>query len=106
MPKTKTLTQRAARSRKTPAPPATPDAIETAAPLAPAPRPTKLAIIVDLASRPDGARVEELMAATGWQAHSVRGALSGGVKKQLKLNVTSEKTEAGRVYRVVGEAKP
>ena len=44
------------------------------------------------------------MAETGWQAHSVRGALSGNLKKQLKLDVRSEKTDAGRVYRIVEEA--
>lgn len=41
------------------------------------------------------------MAETGWQAHSVRGALSGNLKTQLKLDVRSEKTDAGRVYRIV-----
>lgn len=66
--------------------------------------PTKIAKITALLRRPEGAGIVELMTATGWQAHSVRGALSGTLKKQLKLNVTSEKTEAGRVYRIVEEA--
>jgi hypothetical protein len=45
-----------------------------------------------------------MMQATGWQAHSVRGALSGALKKKLALAVISTKTEAGRVYRIVDEA--
>ena len=42
-----------------------------------------------------------MMAATGWQAHSVRGAISGAIKKTLGFNVVSEKTEAGRTYHIV-----
>jgi hypothetical protein len=42
-----------------------------------------------------------MMAATGWQAHSVRGAIAGAIKKKLKLDVASEKAEGGRVYRIV-----
>ena len=41
------------------------------------------------------------MEATGWQAHSVRGAIAGQIRKKLKLLVTTEKTEAGTVYRIV-----
>jgi hypothetical protein len=41
------------------------------------------------------------MAATGWQAHSVRGAMSGALKKKLGLIIESEKAAAGRVYRIV-----
>lgn len=40
------------------------------------------------------------MAATGWQAHLVRGAMSGAIKKGLGLAITSDKTEAGRIYRI------
>ncbi len=49
-----------------------------------------------------GATIEEIVEATGWQAHSVRGAISGALKKKLGLAVTSEKVQArGRVYRIV-----
>ena len=41
------------------------------------------------------------MAATGWQAHSVRGAISGAIKKKLGLTVSSELVEGTRTYRVV-----
>ncbi len=47
----------------------------------------------------DGATIEEIMAATGWQSHTVRGAMAGALKKKLGLEVTSEKVEdRGRVY--------
>jgi hypothetical protein len=103
MLKTKTTTPRAPRASKIP--PTVKAVVATESTVVTSQRPTKLGIIVELASRPDGARMEELMAATGWQAHSVRGALSGGVKKQLKLNVTSQKTDTGRVYRVIRETQ-
>ncbi len=69
-----------------------------------APPKGKLGALVELLRRPEGARVDEMMQATGWQAHSVRGAMSGSLKKALSLTVTSEKTETGRVYRIVDEA--
>ena len=48
-------------------------------------------------------RVGEIVAATGWQPHTVRGALAGALKKKLGLAVTSEKVEGrGRVYRIAG----
>jgi hypothetical protein len=62
---------------------------------------TKIDVLVALLRRPQGARIDELMMATGWQSHSVRGALSGAIKKELGLFVLSEQTRAGRVYRVV-----
>ena len=47
--------------------------------------------------------VDQIMEATGWQRHSVRGAIAGALKKKLGLAVTSEKVEdRGRVYRVAG----
>ena len=70
------------------------------------PRPgTKLAVLVDLLNRKQGATIAEIVAATEWQAHSVRGAISGSVKKKFGLAVTSEKDEKrGRVYRIAGKA--
>lgn len=60
----------------------------------------KLGIVVTLLRRPDGASITDLMGATGWQAHSVRGAIAGAIKKKLGLPVLSTKSEAGRVYRI------
>ena len=50
---------------------------------------------------PEGATIDEIVAATGWQPHTVRGAIAGALKKKLGLEVTSEKVEGrGRVYRL------
>jgi Protein of unknown function (DUF3489) len=64
---------------------------------------SKSAKVLDLLKRPGGATLKELMKATGWQAHSVRGFLSGAVGKKLGLTVTSAKGEDGeRSYSVKG----
>ena len=64
---------------------------------------TKQALLVDLLKSRSGATIDEAVAATGWQAHSVRGAISGTLKKKLGLAVTSEPVEKrGRVYRIAG----
>ena len=66
-----------------------------------APRQTKQQIMIDLLRRPEGAGIEEITAATGWQSHTVRGAMSGALKKKLGLEITSEKVDGrGRVYRI------
>ena len=64
---------------------------------------TKLALMIEMLRRPEGATVDQIMDATGWQRHSVRGAFAGALKKKLGLTVNSEKVEdRGRVYRVAG----
>ena len=64
---------------------------------------TKQALMIEMLRRPEGATVDQIMEATGWQRHSVRGAFAGAIKKKLGLAVTSEKVEdRGRVYRVAG----
>ena len=77
---------------------------DTAAPTAKTPT-GKIATLVALMRRPEGAEIEEMMAATGWQAHSVRGAISGSVKKALGLTVTSVKEVDVRVYRITPEVE-
>jgi Protein of unknown function (DUF3489) len=52
-----------------------------------------------------GTTIAAMSKATGWQSHSVRGFLTGVVKRKLGLTMTSEKTKSGRIYRIVG-AKP
>lgn len=47
-----------------------------------------------------GTTIDAMATATGWQRHSVRGFLSGVVRKKLGLNLVSEASEAGRVYRI------
>jgi hypothetical protein len=62
---------------------------------------SKTAQILDLLKRPGGATSKELMKATGWLPHSVRGFLSGTVGKKMGLTVTSNKSEDGeRTYSV------
>jgi Protein of unknown function (DUF3489) len=62
---------------------------------------SKSAKVLDLLKRPGGATAKELMKATGWQPHSVRGFLSGTVSKKMGLAVTSTKGEDGeRTYSV------
>lgn len=61
----------------------------------------KQTAMIALLTRQKGATIAELTEATGWQAHSVRGAISGTLKKKLGYTVTSEKIEGrGRVYRI------
>jgi hypothetical protein len=64
---------------------------------------TKQAKLIAMLQSPDGATIEDLVKTFGWQAHTVRGAIAGALKKKLGLNVTSEKVEGrGRVYRIAG----
>ena len=64
---------------------------------------TKQAQIIALLQRPQGASIGEIVAATGWQAHSVRGMISGALKKKLGLPITSEKVDGrGTVHRLHG----
>lgn len=62
---------------------------------------SKQAKLIEMLKRSDGATIEEIVKAFDWQAHTVRGAIAGALKKKLGLNVISEKIEArGRVYRI------
>lgn len=62
---------------------------------------SKLDALINALRQSDGATIAELMAATGWQAHSVRGAISGNLKKKRGLVVISEVVEGrGRTYRI------
>ncbi len=61
-------------------------------------RVTKRETILTLLSQPQGASIEDMMQATKWQQHSVRGFLAGTVKKKLGFSLTSSKT-AGEVRR-------
>lgn len=64
---------------------------------------TKSETVVALLTRSRGATIDEMMIATGWQAHSVRGFIAGTVKKKLGRSVATETTSKGRVYRIVAE---
>jgi hypothetical protein len=76
-------------------------AAKQAKPAAGAREGSKAAKILGLLRRPDGVSVKELMKATGWLAHSVRGFLSGTVAKRMRLKLVSAKSEDGeRRYSV------
>ena len=62
---------------------------------------TKQAQIIAMLQRPDGATIAEMVAATGWLAHTVRGSISGSLKKKLGLPITAEKVEGrGTIYKL------
>jgi hypothetical protein len=74
---------------------------------------TKQALMIDLLKRPEGATVEQIAAATGWQKHTIRGAISGALKKKLGLTVQATRTRevgpnktgakgSSTVYRITG----
>jgi Protein of unknown function (DUF3489) len=74
---------------------------------------TKQAQMIELLKRPEGATVEQIAAATGWQHHTIRGAISGALKKKLGLKIEATRTRevgpnktgakgSSTVYRIVG----
>jgi hypothetical protein len=67
-------------------------------------RPSKQDEVIAMLRRPEGATIDEVANATGWQRHTVRGVFSGTLKKKLGLSLASAKEERGRVYRIVEPA--
>jgi hypothetical protein len=76
---------------------------------------TKQAQMIELLKRPEGATVEQIAAATGWQHHTIRGAISGALKKKLGLTVEATRTRevgpnktgakgSSTVYRITGSS--
>lgn len=62
---------------------------------------TKQARLIAMLRTPEGATIAEIVAVTGWQPHTVRGAIAGALKKKLGLEITSEKIDGrGRVYAI------
>jgi Protein of unknown function (DUF3489) len=63
---------------------------------------TKQAALIALLKQPAGATLAQMVQATGWQSHTVRGAMAGGLKKKLGLEITSDKQPgAERIYRII-----
>lgn len=71
---------------------------------------SKQSRVIGLLQSPKGTTIAAMMKATGWQQHSVRGFLTGVVRKRLKLKLDSEKIDGKRIYRIVkalsGNADP
>lgn len=62
---------------------------------------SKQATVIQMLQRPEGATINQICSATGWQAHTVRGTFAGAFKKKLGLTITSDKEQGGeRVYRI------
>lgn len=65
------------------------------------PKVSKQQIIIDMLKRKGGATLVQMMEATGWQKHSLHGAMAGSLKKKLGLTITSSKKEGeDRVYKI------
>ena len=56
--------------------------------------------VIAMLQRPEGATIDEVASAMGWQRHTVRGLFSGTLKKKLELTLASAQEERGRVYRI------
>ena len=62
---------------------------------------TKQDTLIAMLRTPEGANIEEIVAATGWLSHTVRGSMSGALKKKLGLTIASDKMDGrGRVYKL------
>ncbi|MGO9145081.1 MAG: DUF3489 domain-containing protein [Desulfomonilia bacterium] len=61
---------------------------------------SKQATLIKLLTRPGGATIDEMAKATGWQRHSVRGMMSGVLKKRLGLSIACEKEDRVRIYHI------
>jgi DNA-directed RNA polymerase sigma subunit (sigma70/sigma32) len=65
---------------------------------------SKQARVIEMLMRHEGATIDDIVKATDWQPHSVRGFFAGIIRKKLKLTLTSEAAEAGRIYKVAASA--
>jgi hypothetical protein len=62
---------------------------------------TKQAQVIEMLRAPSGTTIDAMMRMTGWQQHSVRGFLTAVIRKKLSLDLRSEITDGGRVYRIL-----
>ncbi|QHE84804.1 DUF3489 domain-containing protein [Hydrogenophaga sp. BPS33] len=73
---------------------------------APAPAQSKQSQLISLLSAASGASMAQLTALTGWKPHTVRGAISGSLRKRLGLDVRCLVEEGVRIYRIMGTSAP
>src|SRR5882672_8197018 len=105
-PKTKPKDATRSTARKTAKPPSRKRSAPASSRSAAGPD-TKHARIIAMLRMPTGATIAVIMAVTDWQQHSVRVFFAGIVRKKLGLNLVSEQTDKGRVYRIRdGKASP
>ena len=76
------------------------EAVPDPEPQSDAKRPSKQDEVIAMLRRPEGATIDEVTNATGWQRHTVRGVFSGTLKKKLGLTIASAKEARGGVYRI------
>ena len=81
---------------------ATPRSRPHKAPLPSVPPASKQSLLIAALRSGKGASVTQLAEVTGWQHHTIRGAISGVLRKKLGLTVVTEKAEGGAIYRIVG----
>lgn len=74
----------------------------TPSPSAPSSKPSKQATVLAMLRKTEGATVIAIEEVTNWKPHSIRGFLTGVVRKKLNLNLTSERVDGERRYRVIG----
>lgn len=61
---------------------------------------SKQATVIGMLMRPEGTTIQQIMAATGWLSHTVRGTFAGTFEKKLGIALVSDKGEGDRVYRI------
>ena len=67
---------------------------------------SKLQTVIQLLSRPEGATIDDMVAATGWQKHTIRSALSHALAKKRGYKIVSDKPKDGlRIYKIVAAPK-
>jgi hypothetical protein len=65
---------------------------------------SKQARVIEMLMKPEGTTIDDIMQATHWQQHSVRGFFAGVIRKKLKLTLISQAAQTGRIYKIIGNA--